>query len=220
VPATGEGDGPRTELEQVLSEARQAGFLGPGPLGPQYRHAEGFAALARRLSPTSSRLLDLGSGGGLPGLVVALAWPEATVVLLDGNRRRAGFLAGAVERLDLGGRVNVVHQRAEVAGRDPQLRAGFAGVLARSFGPPAVLAECAAPFLRVGGWVVVSEPPAGPSGTDEGSGRWPAEPLAQVGLVPDEVVQDEFSYQVLRQRTLCPERYPRRDGVPAKRPLF
>lgn len=219
MPATGHEDRYPGALEQVLTEARQAGFLGPGPLELQRRHAQGFAAVARRLSPTGARVLDLGSGGGLPGLVMAIDWPEATVVLLDGNGRRTRFLTSAVERLGLAERVSVVHDRAEVAGRDSLLRAGFDGVMARSFGVPAVLAECAAPFLVVGGWVVVSEPPSS-TGPDETPQRWPAEPLSLVGLAPEEMVQSQFSYQVLRQHTLCPERYPRRDGIPAKRPLF
>ncbi len=50
--------------------------------------------------------------------------------------------------------------------------------------------------------------------------RWPAEPLRQLGLVPDRLVHEEFGYQTLRQADLCPDRFPRRDGIPAKRPLF
>ena len=121
-----------------------------GRIEPQLEHAEGFAAIApppgaRRARP---RLVDLGSGGGLPGLVVAGGWPDATLVLLEANGRRAAFLRRAVERLGLGDRVTVLEERAEVCGRREGLRAGFDGVLARSFGRPAVVAECAAPLLR------------------------------------------------------------------------
>ena len=78
--------------------------------------------------------------------MVAIEWPEATVALLEANGRRAAFLRRAVERLGLGDRVTVLEERAEVCGRDAGLRAGFDGVLARSFGRPAVVAECAAPL--------------------------------------------------------------------------
>ena len=160
MPGADEGGHSPTDLRELLAEARALGFLGPGPLDPQVRHAQGFAAIARRLSGRGPvRLVDLGSGGGLPGLVVATEWPEAAVALLEANGRRAAFLRRAVERLDLEGRVSVLEERAEVCGREPGLRAGFDGVLARSFGRPAVLAECAAPLLRVGGWLLVSEPP-------------------------------------------------------------
>jgi 16S rRNA (guanine527-N7)-methyltransferase len=229
---------PPARLLDVLDEARAAGFLGPGPLDTQLHHAEGFAVVARSLwpdGPTPPVLLDLGSGGGLPGLVVATRWPEATIVLLDSSARRTAFLTGAVRRLGLEDRVSVRQDRAEVAGRDPELRGRLDLVLARSFGRPAVTAECAAPLLTPGGWLVVSEPPAAPppdpgpagapagapgaSGPSEGP-RWPAEPLRQLGLEPAGLVHEGFEYQTLRQVEACPQRFPRRDGMPAKRPLF
>jgi 16S rRNA (guanine527-N7)-methyltransferase len=194
------------------------------------RHAEGFAAVCRRLwpdGPTPPVLLDLGSGGGLPGLIVAAHWPEATLVLLDSQGRRTTFLSGAVRRLHIEDRVSVRQERAEAAGRDPAFRGNFDGVLARSFGRPAVVAECAAPLLKSGGWLVVSEPPgdspddpADPASDPLMAARWPAEPLRQLGLVPDRLVHEEFGYQTLRQADPCPDRFPRRDGIPAKRPLF
>jgi len=211
-------------LREILTEARTAGFLGPGPIEPHLHHAAGFVTVARQQSAEAGagsrpRLLDLGSGGGLPGLVIAAEWPAASVVLLDANVRRTEFLRRAVTRCGFDSRVTVVQERAEVSGRNPELRGTFDGVVVRSFGAPGVVAECAAPLLRAGGWVIISEPP----GSDEdgpSAGRWPADGLALVGLVPGEFVRNDFRYQILHQRELCPERYPRRDGVPAKRPLF
>ena len=220
MPGADEGGHSPTLLHELLADARALGFLGPGPLEPQIRHAQGFAAVGRRLSPGSPvRLADLGSGGGLPGLVTATEWPTATLVLIEANGRRAAFLRRAVERLDLEARVSIVEERAEVCGRDANLRGGFDGVLARSFGRPAVLAECAAPLLRIGAWLLVSEPPR-PGGTEEQDERWPPEPLRQFGLQPAEVEHEGFEYRVLRQVEACPERFPRRNGVPAKKPLF
>jgi 16S rRNA (guanine527-N7)-methyltransferase len=219
VPGADEGGHSLVPLEELLVEARALGFLGPGPLDLQVRHAEGFAAISRRLSGTgSTSLVDLGSGGGLPGLVVAVEWPDISMALLEANGRRAAFLRRAVERLELESRVSVLEERAEVAGRDPDLRATFDGALARSFGRPAVLVECAAPLLQVGAWLLVSEPPR--SEEARYGERWPPEPLRQLGLEPAEVIHEEFEYRVLRQRDPCPERFPRRNGVPAKKPLF
>jgi 16S rRNA (guanine527-N7)-methyltransferase len=233
----GEGEGPHPAvLRQVFLAAREAGFLGPGPVERHLAHADGFVTLARARS-------GLGSGAGLPGLVIATHWPESTVVLLEANQRRAQFLDRAVVTCGLAGRVEVVHQRAEVCGRNPSYRGTFDGVAVRSFGAPSVVAECAAPFLRKGGWLIVSEPPEdsggdpvaavpdsaegqgegqgqgdGPGGG--GQGRWPADQLAQLGLEPVEFVRDGFGYQVLRQADLCPDPFPRRNGVPSKKPLF
>jgi 16S rRNA (guanine527-N7)-methyltransferase len=233
VPGTDKGDDSAVsplldeQLQAVLGEARAAGFLGPGPLEPQVRHAEGFAVVARPLFAESPHLVDMGAGGGLPGLVVAVRWPEVTLTLLDSSERRCAFLRRAVDRLDLGSRAFVLEGRAETLGRDPQVRGTFDGAIARSFGRPAVLAECTAPLLKADGWLVVSEPPAQGATvnaeTSEGRPgleRWPVEPLEQLGLERRAMVHLEFQYQLLHQVELCPERFPRRNGVPAKKPLF
>ena len=243
------------QLDSILLESRRLGFLGPGPIDLQVAHAEGFVAAARTLVATSAgthreirhgaegdgpelspplwgrptqgpRVLDLGSGGGLPGLVMAVRWPEVELLLLDANGRRVAFLDHAVAELGLTHRVQVMEGRAEDGGRQEQLRHTFDGVVARSFGRPAVVAECGAPFLRQGGWLIVSEPPGAehdPSAPVAGaaeSPRWPADGVALLGLDPLGTVHHGFDYQMLRQKTLCPERFPRRNGVPAKRPLF
>jgi 16S rRNA (guanine527-N7)-methyltransferase len=169
--------------------------------------------------------MDLGSGGGLPGLVLAQYWPESAAVLLDASERRTTFLSEAVHELGWDGRVEVVRARAEDAGRNPNLRAGIDVVWARSFGSPPVTAECAAPFLQVGGLLVVSEPPTrdlgpGPGTVDPTRVRWLAPGLAVLGMVPVLTVRESFGYQVVEQVELCPERFPRRSGVAAKRPLY
>jgi 16S rRNA (guanine527-N7)-methyltransferase len=158
---------------------------------------------------------DLGSGAGLPGLPLARHFGAWTWVLVEAGARRAAFLRGAVDRLDLGDRVTVVEDRAEVAGRSPAFRGHVDLVVARSFGRPAVVAECAAPLLRIRGRAVVSEPPGG------APARWPGAPLAELGLrAGASVVSHGAAYQVLHQERVCPDRFPRRVGVPAKRPLF
>jgi 16S rRNA (guanine527-N7)-methyltransferase len=198
----------------VLEEARDRGFLGPGPVGAHLEHALGFAeALALDAPPRSA--VDLGSGGGVPGLVLALAWPGSSWTLVEAHRRRASFLGDAAAQLGCSARVRVVAERGEVVGRDLAHRGSYPLVVARSFGPPAVTAECAAPLLAPGGILVVSEPPAG-----DGA-RWLASGLALLGAVPERVAHTtKGTFQLIRQVAPCPERYPRRVGVPAKRPLF
>jgi 16S rRNA (guanine527-N7)-methyltransferase len=187
---------------------------------PHLEHAAGFADVIEAEAqgqPAWSplRAADLGSGGGLPGLPLALRFSETTWLLVESGQRRASFLRRAVARLDVGARVSVVEDRAEVVARSPDVRGQVDLVVARSFGPPAVVAECAAPLLRTGGRVVVSEPPEG------APGRWPADGLAEFGLVPHQAVPARgATYQVLDQRRPCPDRYPRRVGIPAKRPRF
>jgi 16S rRNA (guanine527-N7)-methyltransferase len=200
-------------LLSLLEEGRERGLVGPGALAPHLRHALAFSSVAGRPLPRPA--LDLGSGAGLPGLVLALADPDSRWVLLDGRARSAEFLGEAVDRLGLEGRVRVVGERAEVAARS-ELRGTMALVVARSVGPPAVTAECAAGFLRPGGVLVVSEPPA-----DEQS-RWPPKGLGQLGMAPAEILEagGGFHFARILQRHRAPDRVPRRTGKPSKRPLF
>jgi 16S rRNA (guanine527-N7)-methyltransferase len=195
----------------VLGKARARGFLGPGPVGAQIEHSLAFTSL---LPAAPRRAVDLGSGGGIPGLVLAVFWPASRWTLIDTSARRAALLREAVGGLELSARVEVLGQRAEDAGRDSQLRGQADLVVARSFGPPAVTAECSAPLLSIDGYLVVAEPPGG------GPERWPAGPLGELGLVPDENRTTPVALQRLRQTSLCPARYPRRPGIPAKRPLY
>lgn len=158
---------------------------------------------------------DLGSGGGLPALPLALRFAGTRWVLIEVAVRRAAFLRRAVAVLGLGDRVEVREERAEVSGRNSGMRGRLDLVVARSFARPGMVAECAAPLLRVGGRAVVSEPPGGEAG------RWPPAGLAELGLRPRSTAATAAgTFQVLEQVDACPDRFPRRVGVPAKRPLF
>ena len=115
--------------------------------------------------------------------------------------------------------------RAESAGREAALRGRQSLVVSRSFGPPATTAECGAPFLALEGLLVVAEPPLALGEKPEGqrvghADRWPIDRIGVLGLEATAFVQAPFGYQILRQVEPCPDRFPRRDGVPAKRPLF
>jgi 16S rRNA (guanine527-N7)-methyltransferase len=200
-------------LEAVLGRAQDLGFLGPGPVQRQVTHALEMAAC---VPADARRVLDLGSGGGVPGLVLAEARPEISLVLLDAGRRRCRFLREATEELGLTGRVEVVEDRAESAARRPELRDLIDVVVARSFGPPPVTAECAVGFLRLGGRLVVSEPPA----DEGGSGRWVDEALETLGLTPPRRGGGPGGSFVWFEKRRADERWPRRVGIPAKRPLW
>lgn len=199
----------------MLEEARRLGFLGPGPVDAHIEHADGFAAAVASSGAVPRLAADLGSGGGVPALPLVLRYPDCRWILVESGVRRAAFLRQAVGMLGIDDRVAVLEDRAEAVGRHPQWRSTSDLVTARGFGPPAVVAECGAPLLRVGGRAVVSEPPGG------APLRWPSDGLALVGMtIGPAIVAGGAAYQVLRQTTLCPPRFPRRVGMPAKRPLF
>ncbi len=200
-------------LDEVLDLQRRRDVVGAEANAALRAHSAGYAAV---LGATPTWVVDLGSGGGVPGLVLAVeSWPDAHLALLDASQRRCTYLELCVADLDLGDRVEVLWARAEDAGRDPALRGTADAVVARSFGAAAVTAECAAPLLQVGGALVVSEPPG-----SEGD-RWDVEGLAGLGLVPEATERVEgATFTRLRQVEACPERFPRRAGIPARRPLF
>ena len=198
----------------MLATARDLGFTGPTPEDLQIERSLAYAAIIHPVS----RALDLGSGGGLPGLVLVAAWPATEWCLVDSSQKRTDWLKRAAASLGVTSRCHVICDRAENLGRGP-LRTTFDLVTARSFGPPGATAECAAPFLKLGGELVVADPP------DPSAGRWPRAGLEHLGLVhvSTEAVATAagpVTLSRLTARSVCPDRFPRRVGVPFKRLLF
>jgi len=204
-----------TILLEVLRRAQDLGMFGPAAIEDQLAHAEAFVALATDgRAGQAGEFLDLGSGGGLPGLVLAHL-PDSRGTLLDAQQRRAEFLVEAVAELGLADRISVVAARAEDAARDPAHRGRYRLVTARSFAAPAVTAECSVGFLAAGGRLVVSEPPGG------APDRWSAPALAELGFSPPRFVSEAgASAAVLEHPSATPDRWPRRLGIPSKRPLW
>lgn len=190
---------------------RELGAVGPGSVERHLDHARGLA----QLIPDDADVgLDLGSGAGIPGLALAGLRPAMRWVLLDASQRRTKVLADVVRHAGWADRVEVVHQRAEVAARDERFRGRFAVVTARSFGPPPVTAECAAPFVRLGGRVLVADRP-----DVDVSERWPDHGLEPLGLARGRRLS-EPTVQVLDAVDVPEPRFPRQPGVARRRPLW
>ena len=204
----------RGRLIAILERARDQGFVGPGPVEQHVEHAEGLAAAIG--VDFAGRFLDLGSGAGIPGLTLARAWPTAEGTLLDSQGRRCAFLGEALLELGVEDRLGVECGRAEELARRRDLRGAYDLVVARGFGRPAVTAECAVGFLGSGGRLVVSEPPGEPSGS-----RWPGAGVSELGFRGPEVRGGPGSrHAILTLVAPASDRWPRRVGVPAKRPLW
>ncbi len=208
-------------LEKLLIRAQSLGFIGPGPPTDQLKHAESFVALVLASysdPPAAHNFLDLGSGGGLPGLVLALAAPDWRGYLLDAQERRTIFLTEAVAELGLSDRIKVIRERAEAAARNTEYRSQFSLVVARSFASPPITAECAVGFLAPGGRLVVSESPAD---TEKSLERWPTKGLEQLGFSPVMINEGELARTATTElATKVSDRWPRRTGIPAKRPIW
>lgn len=148
-------DGERLQLavryaDLLATEGLLRGLIGPREVPRIWdRHLLNCAVLGE-LIPAGSSVLDVGSGAGLPGLVLALARPDLTVTLLEPLARRAGFLVEAVEILGLTGSVQVVRGRAEEVRRD---HPGGAAAI--------VTARAVAPLDRLAGWCLPLTEPGG-----------------------------------------------------------
>ena len=206
-------------LDEVLRQAQDLGFFGPREIRRLREHAEALAALVRQElgAEALGRFLDLGSGGGLPGLVLAEAFPDTPGTLLDSQHRRTAFLERAVAELGWEDRITVANARAEDAARDPEHRGRYGLVVARSFAGAAVTAECAVGFLSAGGRLIVSEPPT------PVPARWDTAGLAQLGFDPPTpriASRSGATIAILRTPAGPLDRWPRRPGIPNKRPLW
>jgi 16S rRNA (guanine527-N7)-methyltransferase len=198
------------------NQAHHAAPASPRPHGPSPR-AEGPAEGSMR---PGWRCIDVGSGGGLPGIPLAIAFPELQVTLLESAGKKAAFLREVVDDLGLTG-VSVRSGRAEEAARDPAERDAYDLAVARALAPLPVALELCLPFVRPGGIVVL---PRGSDLADQlADGEAAAEQLAARLHPPIALDDPELppgrSLVVAEKLGPTPERFPRRPGMAAKRPL-
>ncbi len=171
------------QLMAALERPHRLGMIG-GELDEQLQHCLRFStALAAMQEPSSSFSgADLGTGGGLPGLILALEFPGSQWTLIEMRAGRAAEVERAIHRLDLADRVTVAAEAAQRVAHT-ELREKCDVVVSRSFGPPSLTAECGAGLLRTGGHLLVAEPPT----TDDD--RWPEAGLTGFGLGTTEIFE-------------------------------
>ena len=193
------------------------------PEAVQRRHfLEPLALLAalEEIDALGKTAIDIGSGAGFPGLPIKIVRPALRLTLLEANAKRAAFLERLVQRLGLE-RVTVVNDRAEQVAHNPEHREAYDLVLARAVAPLPTLVELTLPFLRLGGVL------AAPKGS--GASREVREAAAALracgghveSIHPLQIPGAETSptLVIVRKASDTPQRFPRRTGIPAKRPL-
>lgn len=167
---------PRSVAE-VLATAQRRGTLGDRPIPEVIEHARQFVAA---LPPGCHTVIDIGSGAGVPGLVIADDRPDLLVTMVDRRATRMDELARGVAAAGLAERARVITADVDDLGRDPEHRGQYDVVVCRGFGSPEVTAPLARPLLKNGGTLIVSEPPIfDPS-------RWPQDLLETAGFGPPE----------------------------------
>ena len=179
---------------------------------------------ARLALPTEmvegGRFVDIGTGAGLPGVALKIAFPGLGATLVDATGKKAAFLEHLVRRLGLRG-VDVLAGRAETLGHDSELRESFDFVVARAVSGMATLAELTLPFCRPGGRVIAYKTRSADDEIQEAENA-----IATMGGKLSEVVEasvpgigNDRLLVVLKKTTQSPDRYPRRPGLPGKRPV-
>ena len=157
------------QLHEALGRSQRLGFLGDRSITEVIDHARSFVTA---LDGVTGSVIDLGAGGGVPGLVVATDRPDLRLTLLDRRTKRTDFLAQMIRRMQFSEHVSVLAADVDHAIRTGHV--GFDAAVARGFGPPEFTLRSAVRCVRLGGVIVISEPPSGD--------RWDPGLLAELGV--------------------------------------
>lgn len=166
------------------------------------------------------RVVDVGSGAGFPGLPLKIVVPGLGLTLIEATHKKAEFLAYIVSRLKLEG-VVVLAERAEDVGQMPDHRERYDWVLARAVAGMRTLAEYLLPLAAVGGHCLAQKGESAPQEVSEAQhaihllgGR-----VAQLKAVELPMIAETRFLVDIAKVAATPPKYPRRAGMPAKRPL-
>ena len=165
-------------------------------------------------------LCDVGSGAGFPGIPLKIAFPGIKLTVVDSAAKRTGFLERLVSVLGLED-VEVINGRAEYLGRRSEFRERFDVVVSRAVAETRVLMEYTLPLCRVGGLVIMQKKGDVQEEVDRASGglrELGGGPL-EIVEVPEDVLEGQRKLAVVKKTSTTSPRYPRRTGIPAKRPL-
>jgi 16S rRNA (guanine527-N7)-methyltransferase len=185
------------------------------------KHFVDSLSCMQALSPGADlKLIDVGTGAGFPGLAVKIARPEIRLTLLESQEKKIKFIEKVKRELNLEG-VNVVKGRAEEAGRDGTCREKFDVAVARAVADMRVLSEYCLPLVKVGGLFLALK---GPAVEEDLAGAGAA--IKILGGSVREIIDidlplygDRRKIVVIEKVSATPEKYPRRAGIPKKKPL-
>ena len=166
------------------------------------------------------RIVDIGTGAGFPGIPIRIACPQVSMVLVESIGKKAQFCQHVVDQLELTN-VVVVNSRAEQVGRLPEHRESFDWALARAVAKLPTLLEYMLPLVTGGGLAIAQKGDTAPAEAQSAAAA-----LEVLGGELEEVIQVELPsvtetrhLVVVRKTAATPEKYPRRVGIPGKRPL-
>jgi 16S rRNA (guanine527-N7)-methyltransferase len=191
------------------------------PINIEIKHfLDSMTCLQVMGTPNLARVVDVGTGAGFPGLPLKILYPQMKLTLVESIGKKVEFCRHVIETLDLTG-VEVIHDRVENVGRIEEHRQMYDWALARAVAAMPVLVEYLLPLLRVGGVAVIQKGETGPAEAHAAE-----EALRILGgkleqIIPVElprVVESRYLI-VVKKNAATPIKYPRRVGIPTKRPL-
>ena len=170
------------------------------------------------LFPAGCHVIDVGSGAGFPGMPLMIVRPDMHVTLLEAQGKRCDFLRAVKEELGLE-QLEIVQDRAEIAGQNAAYREQFDRATARAVAPLNLLCEYLLPFVKVGGAAVCWKGPGILEETEDGQAAAAAlggsiERI--IGIGPEDT---KHTLALIRKTEKTVPQYPRKNGIPAKRPL-
>jgi 16S rRNA (guanine527-N7)-methyltransferase len=184
------------------------------------KHFLDSLSLLKIVKSLTGSMIDVGSGAGFPGIVLKVFSPSLSLVLLDSLARRISFLEKVIERLSLSD-VKAIHGRAEDLGQDLNYRDCFDWVVSRAVSPLNILSEFTLPFAKKGGHIILYKGPDYINELYEGEKAilLLGGELGRVRRVQVPNLNGERFLVFLQKVRETPVRYPRRAGIPKKRPL-
>lgn len=184
------------------------------------KHFLDSLSLVKLLYPTNERIIDIGTGAGLPGIPLKIAFPDTQIILMDSLNKRIGFLNELIEELKLRD-IQAIHGRAEDYGGHADFREAFDISTSRAVARLSTLSEYCLPFVRVGG-SFISYKAASISEELKEAGR----AIELLGGRVKESKEFELPYTDIRRSLIMiekkkrtPNKYPRAAGKPSKEPL-
>jgi 16S rRNA (guanine527-N7)-methyltransferase len=163
------------------------------------------------------KVVDVGSGGGLPGLPLRIARPDLRMTLIEADQDKAAFLVRACAVLGLQG-VEVLARRAEEVGQDPLYREAFDVAVARALAPMRVLAELCLPLVKVGGRLLAQKTST-EEVNDAGRAIEAMGGILKLVVAAPSAARSAGTVVIVEKVRSTPPAYPRRPGVPARKPL-
>jgi 16S rRNA (guanine527-N7)-methyltransferase len=166
------------------------------------------------------RVIDVGTGGGLPGMPLAIARPDLSFILLDATGKKVAYLKSSIQSLGLTN-VKAIQNRAETLGHEPDHRQQYDLATVRAVGKVAEIAEYCLPLVKVGGRLLAMKGKAAEEELEaagDAMAMLGAGDLALIDAYPDGFDSELILISIFKERQTPPE-YPREPGTPRKMPL-